>query len=112
MKQHLVFFIFLFTAFIFTGTRANNITAYAPVVDTIFKAALADTVGYERLEYLCNTYGARLSGTTTLENAIDWVVSEMQKDGFDSVTTEAVTVTNVPLHLFSKFKLDFFNFVT
>ena len=81
--------------FLYSSVEANNITAYNTVVDNIFEAALADVVGYNRLEYLCNNFGARLSGTTTLENAIDWAVSEMKKDGFDSVTTETVTVTNV-----------------
>lgn len=71
---------------------ANNITAYQSKVNDIFELAMQDNVGYERLSYLCNRFGPRITGSTNLENAITWIVEEMKKDGFDSVTTEPVTV--------------------
>ena len=76
-------------------SSANNITAYQDKVNQIFDLALQDDVGFERLSYLCNRFGPRITGSTNLENAINWIVAEMQNDGFDSVTTEDVTVPTV-----------------
>ena len=75
--------------------QCNNITAYQGKVDSIFLGALADETGYNRLGELCDTFGSRLSGSESLEQAIDWTVTQLQSDGFDSVETEAVSVTNV-----------------
>lgn len=84
------------------AVECNNITLYSNTVSQIFGAARSDETGYNRLEELCNTFGPRLSGSSSLENAIDWIVSKMQQDGFDSVTTEDVTVTTVKHNSFSK----------
>jgi hypothetical protein len=84
--------------------NANNITAYQSKVNSIFQAAVVDTIGYQRLGELCDTFGSRLSGSDSLESAIDWIVSQMQNDGFDEVTTEAVTVTKVSAHITQTFK--------
>jgi carboxypeptidase Q len=43
---------------------------------------------------MCDTFGPRFSGTPALEKAIDWIVAEMKKDGFDSVYTQPVKVPN------------------
>jgi len=85
--------ILLVLSAVFLLGHANNITEYGSTVFNIFTHATEDTGGYERLGELCNTFGSRLSGSQSLEDAIDWVVDRMQKDGFDSVTTEPVTVT-------------------
>ena len=77
------------------AVQCNNITAYAGLVDTIFTGALNDEVGYQRLGEMCNTFGSRLSGSESLEQAIDWTVQQLKTDGFDSVTTEDVSVPNV-----------------
>jgi len=47
----------------------------------------------ERLAYLCDRFGPRLSGSTNLEAAIDWILGELKADGFDRVTGEPVEVT-------------------
>lgn len=60
--------------------------------DKLIKAALANNLGFERLTYLTDYYGPRLSGSEILEQGIDWVVQEMEKDGFDRVWTQPVTV--------------------
>ena len=44
----------------------------APAADKIRAAAYESTVGYDALCELCDDFGHRLSGTQTLERAIDW----------------------------------------
>ncbi len=56
-------------------------------------AAVADSHhAYERLVYLCDSFGVRLSGSPGLEKAIDWAVEEMNKDGLDNARREKVMV--------------------
>lgn len=65
---------------------------YQPQADQIVEASQASEVGWSRLAALCTRFPHRLSGTQGLESAIDWIVEEMKKDGFDSVTTDPVEV--------------------
>jgi carboxypeptidase Q len=58
----------------------------------LIDAALADSAAYRRLALLVDTFGHRMSGSPSLERAIDWVVAEMRKDGLENVHTEPVTV--------------------
>lgn len=48
--------------------------------------------GWERLVYMADEFGHRFSGSESLENAIDWMAGEMEKDGFDKVWTQDVQV--------------------
>ncbi len=54
--------------------------------------ALSSGFAWERLAELGDTFGHRLSGSKALENAIDWAVAEMKKDGLDNVRKEPVKV--------------------
>ncbi|MFQ6675465.1 MAG: M28 family metallopeptidase [Fidelibacterota bacterium] len=65
---------------------------YGPVVEQLIAAALADSSAYDRLAYLTDTFGPRFSGTRNLEDAIDWILSEMKKDGLENVHGEKVMV--------------------
>lgn len=60
--------------------------------EALIEASMENGVGFERLTYLVDTFGPRLSGSENLENAIDWIVNEMRFDGFDKVWTQAVKV--------------------
>ncbi|MEO5799345.1 MAG: M20/M25/M40 family metallo-hydrolase [Gemmatimonadales bacterium] len=60
--------------------------------DRLLSAALTDTTGYSRLAELTDTFGHRLSGSSSLESAIDWIIARMQADGFDAVRGEPVMV--------------------
>lgn len=61
----------------------------------IIEAALSDSsLAYPRLGYLCHTYGSRLSGSTGLEAALDWMLLEMQNDNLSNVHSEPVSVPN------------------
>ncbi len=58
----------------------------------LIDAALKDSAAWGRLALLADDFGNRPSGSARLERAIDWIVSQMKKDGLDNVHTEPVTV--------------------
>lgn len=60
--------------------------------ERLLAASLADTMAYSRLARLTDGFGHRLSGSESLERAIDWIVARMKEDGFDDVHTEPVMV--------------------
>ena len=62
--------------------------------NNLIDAALRDSAAWKRLAELTDKFGPRFSGTKNLENAIDWIVAEMKKDGFDNVHTEPAMVTH------------------
>ena len=49
---------------------------------------------WKRLAELTDTFGNRLSGSATLEQAIDWAVAAMKADGLENVRKEPVMVPN------------------
>ena len=60
--------------------------------DLIIKRSMADSQGYNRLGEMLDTFGPRLSGSTNLEKTLEWIKSEMKKDGLDNVRGEDVMV--------------------
>nr|MBA3295583.1 peptidase M28 family protein [Acidobacteriota bacterium] len=54
--------------------------------------ALSSRHAWERLAEVGDTFGHRLSGSRALEDAIDWAVAEMKKDGLENVRKEPVKV--------------------
>ena len=65
---------------------AQDLTAkYKPVADKLIDAALADTDGYKRLEYLCDRIGNRLSGSVGLARAVEWSAAQMKAAGLSNV---------------------------
>ena len=65
---------------------------YRAVADRLISAALADSAAYKRLGDLTDTFGHRFSGSQSLEQAIDWIMAEMRKDGLQNVRGEPVMV--------------------
>jgi len=68
------------------------IDRYTDASLSIISKALSDSTAYNRLAYLCDTFGPRLSGSKNLENAINWILKEMKKDGLVHVQGERVKV--------------------
>ena len=58
----------------------------------IISKSLTDSTAYNRLGYMCDTFGPRLSGSKNLENATNWILKEMKNDGFENVRGEKVAV--------------------
>ena len=69
-----------------------KIDAHRTPAGRIIGAALTKNRAYERLAYLTDRIGNRLSGSQNLERAIAWAVSEMKADGLDNVRAEKVMV--------------------
>ncbi len=75
------------------GAAQGDIAArYREVADRIIDAALADSSAYARLTDLVDRFGHRLSGSESLERALDWILEEMRRDGLDRVRGEPVLV--------------------
>lgn len=90
----LTFFLFLFTTENLesqTKTESHNKDLEA-VIEKIIRTAKNDTAAYKRLEYLCDVFGPRLSGSEALEQTLQWMQREMIKDGFQNVRKEEVMV--------------------
>ena len=68
------------------------IDAYREPVSRILQAATRDDFAWQRLAYLTDTFGNRLSGSQSLADAIDWAASQMARDGLESVRKDPVKV--------------------
>lgn len=54
--------------------------------------ALADSSAWNRLALLADKFGHRISGSSSLEAAIGWIIAEMKRDGLENVRGEPVMV--------------------
>ncbi len=71
---------------------AADLARLRPAAQRITAAAVADSQPHRRLAALVDGFGHRLSGSASLERAIDWILAEMQRDGFANVRGEPVMV--------------------
>jgi len=73
--------------------RAGDLAdQYRSVADRLIDAALADNDGYQKLAYLCDRIGPRLSGMPSLDRAIKWSEATMKNDGLSNVRVIPVKV--------------------
>lgn len=78
-----------------SGIAASDtaVTArYREAARRIAAAAVRDSSAWHRLAEWTDTFGPRLSGSSNLERALDWLVAQMRRDGFDRVWTDPVMV--------------------
>src|SRR5436190_14528703 len=71
---------------------AGWLAPYREATSRLVGEAVSSDAAWQRLAYLGDTYGHRLSGSPNLEAAIRWAVEEMKRDGLENVHTEAVKV--------------------
>jgi carboxypeptidase Q len=71
---------------------AALVARYRAAADRVIAAATADSAAYRRLAELVDRFGPRLSGSASLERAIDWALDEMRHDGLQNVRGEPVMV--------------------
>src|SRR5580658_747682 len=90
MFRHMVLFHAL--AVILFAVDNHSIAPYRKAADQLIGAALKDDAGLNRLEYLCDRIGNRLSGSKALEQAVSWSVEEMKRAGLANVRTIPVKV--------------------
>ncbi len=60
------------------GTLAEQ---YRESASKLIDASLSDQGGMEKLTYLCDRIGNRLSGSAALEKAVAWAAAQMKADG-------------------------------
>lgn len=70
-------------------TLANE---YRAVANRLIDAATGDHDAYDRVAELVDRFGPRVSGSVALEQAIDWMMAEMEADGLDNVQADPVLV--------------------
>ena len=79
-----------------SGSPAGAVTPvqamYRGVADSLIRAATGDSAAYARLGNLVDGFGHRLSGSASLEAALDWILAEMKSDGLENVRGERVMV--------------------
>jgi len=75
------------------NAHAQSITSqYSQATQRIAAAALADSAAWNRIAELTEKFGNRISGSQSLEQAIDWIIEKMKVDGLDNVRGEPVMV--------------------
>jgi carboxypeptidase Q len=74
------------------GALAAASATQASAAARLMQAALADQLGWKRLEYLCDSIGHRLSGSAGMTRSIDWAIAEMKKDSLEGVAAPEVMV--------------------
>jgi carboxypeptidase Q len=75
-----------------SGSAAAWLDPYRDPSSRLIGEALSSSFAWDRLALLSDTFGNRLSGSQSLEAAIQWAVTEMKKDGLENVHTEPVKV--------------------
>lgn len=83
----------LLPAVVVSSLAAQQVSEkYHDAATKLISMAQQDEEGLDRLEYLCDRIGNRVSGSASLEKAIDWAVAEMKKAGFENVQKIPVKV--------------------
>jgi carboxypeptidase Q len=77
-----------------TAQDQGAVAAYRAAADSLIRAATRDSAAYDRIARLVDGFGHRHAGSRSLEQAIDWILAEMKKDGLQNVRGEPVQVTH------------------
>ena len=67
-------------------------TQYRATAQRLIGAALTSDHAYLRLSQLCDGIGHRLSGSKSLERAVQWAAQAMREDGLENVRLQPVMV--------------------
>ena len=80
------------TATLVARTQADPAATLKPAADRLIAESRRTDFAWRRLAELTDTFGHRLSGSDSLERAIDWAVVQMRNDGLENVRKEPVMV--------------------
>lgn len=72
--------------------EAFTAETWRETAERIVAAAMADEQAWQRIEYLTDVIGPRLSGSPALDQAIEWAVAGMKADGLENVQAQSVMV--------------------
>lgn len=73
----------------------RQVASYKDIADKIIKLSVhgaAQNQSYNRLANLTDKFGSRLAGTQTLEDAIDYMLAQLQADGLENVHGEVAEI--------------------
>jgi hypothetical protein len=84
--------MFLAASVLWAQNAGNLTEQYRDRASRLMDAALSDQAGMEKLAYLCDRIGHRLSGSAALERAVVWAAAQMKADGLVNVVTPRVKV--------------------
>ncbi|MEX0770547.1 MAG: M28 family metallopeptidase [Balneolaceae bacterium] len=73
-------------------SQSTDLQSYREITDHIVNAALDNEEGFKRLTTFVDYFPHRLSGSESLEHAIDWTLEKMENDGFDIIRTQTVDI--------------------
>ncbi|HEY4139593.1 MAG TPA: M20/M25/M40 family metallo-hydrolase [Casimicrobiaceae bacterium] len=91
-------FVFAAASALFLGFAPGRLSAQSITdkqradANRLIDAALADTIAFDRLSIMTDRFGNRLSGSKSLEDAIDWILAQMKTDGLANVRGEPAMV--------------------
>src|SRR5437868_11989726 len=69
--------------------KPNTISKdYSHKAAEIIGSAMVEDQAYDKLEYLTDSIGNRLSGSAQLDKAIQWALAQMKADGLENVHLE------------------------
>ena len=68
------------------------VAAYRATAGRLVASATADTAAWLRLAELTDRFGPRISGSQSLEHALDWVLEQMRADGLENLRGERAMV--------------------
>jgi len=88
-KRAIVFFA---GAGLLAQTTSTLAEQYHASASKLIDAALVDQDGIQKLSFLCDRIGNRLSGSPALERAVAWAAAQMKADGLSNVVTPRVKV--------------------
>ena len=74
------------------GALVAPVAAEDDPAGRIIGTALVESRAYEKLTYLSDRIGHRLSGSAAMEQAVAWTAAEFKRDGIEHVWTEKVMV--------------------
>jgi carboxypeptidase Q len=91
--RSLVASVFIASSLVPATTQAQTIAArYRDAADRIIAESTRDSTAWNRIALLTETFGHRLSGSPSLERAIDWIIARMKEDGLQNVRGEPAMV--------------------
>src|SRR4051794_41471087 len=73
-------------------TPPSWLDPYRDAASRLTGGAVSSDAAWQRLAYVGDTFGNRLSGSPNLDAAIRWAVDEMTRDGLENVRAEPVKV--------------------
>jgi carboxypeptidase Q len=92
MASRALLCIVAWTPILFAQEGQSLTDRYRETATKLIDAALLDNAGMDKLAYLCDRIGNRLSGSPGLEKAVAWAAMQMKQDGLANIVTPSVKV--------------------